>query len=153
MKLISLSCTNTACFSQSSWRQRDRAARGPPWGLLGFGHAPCYPSSFQEKSLARTSFPLCQASLRICCLAGLWGEGKGTAALCWGSTTWMKHAWKIPNHRPAVSCSKIKGIFYESNTFQCCTCESGDEQHAHECLLCLSPSFCICRIKCLLISA
>lgn len=113
---------------------------------------PRYPFSFQEVSLARASFPVCQNCLRICCLAELWGEGKGTAALCWGITTWMKHAWKIPNHRPVVSCSKIKGIFYKSNTFQCCTCESGDGQHAQVLTLFVwvHHAFCIHRIKCLL---
>lgn len=79
------------------------------------------------------------------------GEGKGTAGLCWGSTTWMEHAWKILTHRSVISSSEIKGIFYESNTFQHYTCKQGGGQRACECIVCLNALFYIYRIKCLLL--
>lgn len=65
-----------------SWRQRDHATGGTPWGLLVCGHAPSYLSSFQKVSLARDSFLVCQVSLRICRLAKVvWGGERHSRSL------------------------------------------------------------------------
>lgn len=51
-----------------------------------------------------------------------------------------------------MSSSEIKGIFYESNTFQHYTCKQGDRQRACECIVCSNALFYIYRIKCLLLT-